>query len=261
MKSKKFREHFYTLLNKMKSGENFAFSRYSDGEMIVMQNKHLKLASDRTTVNGVHAGIGYNVTDHKEFDPNKHSSFRENLIKAYQHKQENYYVGLSCPCCVGMEQNEWMKKLRGGDDEHLTWANLLVNSNYPYFLNNMLPLLRDKDIYIVCNEKAELGDLPFSVKKDWRIGANAMINDVGLLEDISGFITENKTQDSIFLFAAASLSNLLIGHLFPLHKDNTYIDIGTTLNPYLKLPIARNYLKGYWKNSGNTEILKECVWN
>jgi len=260
MQSKDFRKHFWMLQKKLKSGENFAFSRYSDGEMIIMQNKHLKLGDEKTTVDGANAGIGYDKSDHKEFDPKKHSHFRDELLKAYQHKQDNYFVGLSCPCCVGKEQNKWMKDVRGGDDKHLTWANLFVNSNYPYFLNHIVPLLKNKKVYIVCNENADLSELPFKVEKDWRIGSNAMIEDADLIDGIDGFINTNKVKNAVFLFAGASLTNLLIGRLFPTHPDNTYLDIGTTLNPHMKLPIARNYLKGYFLKSGNTEIYRRCVW-
>ena len=38
---KDFVEHFYLLYNKLKNGEHFAFSRFSDGEMIIMKNQEL----------------------------------------------------------------------------------------------------------------------------------------------------------------------------------------------------------------------------
>ncbi|HUW47414.1 MAG TPA: hypothetical protein VMW36_01550 [Patescibacteria group bacterium] len=257
---KDFKEHFWMLQKKLKTGEPFAFCRYSDGEMIVMQNKQLILSADETTVDGKKAGATYDKADHKEFDPKRHKKFHTDLIRAYQHHQDNYFVGLSCPCCVGKENNEWMKELRGGDDDHLTWSNLLVNSNYPLFLQHMLPLLKDKKVVIVCNEAADLSDLPFEVMEDFRIGSNAMINDIDLIWQMDEYIEDLEYDNCVFLFAAASLSNLLIHKLYSSHSQHTYIDIGTTLNPHMKLPVARNYLKGYWNNSGNTEIHKVCVW-
>ena len=41
-----FVEDLFFLLEKLKKNENFAFVRYSDGEVFVMQNKHLILISD-----------------------------------------------------------------------------------------------------------------------------------------------------------------------------------------------------------------------
>lgn len=258
--SKDFKQHFWNLQKKLKAHTPFAFSRYSDGEMIVLQNKHLKLGSNKTTVNGATAGIGYSKADHKEYDPNKHEWFRERLENAYRHHQKDYFVGLSCPCCVGKENNDWMKKIRGGDDDELTWSNLFVNSNYPLFLTHIVPILKERHIVIVCNEIANLDGLPFDVKKDFRIGSNAMIEDIGLVKEMKTWIMKNDISDTVFLFSAASLSNILIYELFKEFPENTYLDVGTTLNPFIGLPVARNYLKGYWQKSGNTEIYKTCIW-
>jgi hypothetical protein len=260
MPLKDFRDHFWLLQKKLKAGEPFAFSRYSDGEMDVMQNKKVELTSTGTFKDGKRVGITYGESDHKEYDPEKHAWFHERLLTAYRHHQDNYFVGLSCPCCVGPENNAWMKEQRGGDDDELTWANLFVNSNYPLFLTHVLPLLEKKKVFLVCNEAATFDGLPFEVEKDFRIGSNAMIRNIGLVEEMKEVLSKEEVSGAVFLFAAASLSNILIHELFSSFPENTYIDIGTTLNPHLGLPVARNYLKGYWKNSGNTEIYKVCKW-
>lgn len=248
------------LQKKLKSGENFAFSRYSDGEMNIMQNQHLVLDNKSTRLDGKKVGMKYDDVDHKEYDPDKHGSFRDRLMEAYRFHAENYFVGLSCPCCVGRENNIWMKEQRGSDDECLTWANLLVNANYPYFLEHMIPLLEDKDVVFICNKQSTFDKLPFEVKKDFRIGQNAMINDIGLVEEIGKWIEENDIKNHVFLFSASTLSNILIYELFKNHPENTYIDVGTTLHPMMDMPIQRNYLKGHWLKTGNTEIRKYCTW-
>jgi hypothetical protein len=260
MQYKRFEEHFWKLQNKLKNGENFAFSRYSDGEMNIMQNQHLVLDNKSTRLDGKCVGMKYDDIDYKEYDPNRHGPLRDRLIGAYQHNAENYYVGLSCPCCVGKQNSDWMKAQRGPDNEHSTWANLLVNSNYPLFLGHMVPLLQDKDVVFICNKKSTFDKLPFKVKKDFRIGQNAMINDVGLVEEVGEYIKAGNIKDHVFLFSASTLSNILIYEMYKSFPENTYIDIGTTLHPMMDMPIQRNYLKGYWLNSGNTEIYKCCTW-
>lgn len=257
---KNFKEHFWTLQNKLRIEENFAFARYSDGEMNIIKNQHLVLDDKSTRIDGQTAGIRYDDIDHKEFDPNKHAYIREKLMDAYRLEKENYFVGLSCPCCVGKENNERMKAERGQDDKHLTWANLLVNSNYPLFLTYMVPLFQKRDVVFVCNKKSTFDKLPFEVKKDFRIGQNAMVNDLNLVDNIREWINTENVKNHIFLFSASTLSNLLIYELFDNHPENTYIDVGTTLHPFMDMPIQRNYLRGYWLKSGNTEIWKECVW-
>lgn len=260
MQYKDFRRHFWTLQKKLKNGQNFAFSRYSDGEMNIMQNQHLVLDNQSTRLDGKTVGIEYDEIDHKEYDPEKHAPFRDRLMEAYRYQADDYYVGLSCPCCVGKENSDWMKKERGPEQDNLTWANLLVNANYPFFLEKMVPLFAEKEIVFVCNKKSTFDKLPFKVKKDFRIGQNAMINDIGLVEEMREWIEQNNITDHVFLFSASTLSNILIYELFRDFPNNTYIDVGTTLHPLMGMPIQRNYLKGYWLKSGNTEIKKYCTW-
>lgn len=257
---KDFVDDFWHLQKKLAQGENFAFSRFSDGEMDILQNKALKLDSKQALVDGKHAGPGFSEIDHKEFDPNEHGWLNNLLMDAYKWKQDNYFVGLSCPCCVGKDNNEWMKSLRNHDEETTTWANLFVNSNYPLFLQHVVPLLKNRNIYMVVNETADLSGLPFEVKNDWRVGKNAMVNDIHLRDEMYDYIHDMGINDGVFLFSASSLSNLLIHHLFMDFPENTFIDIGTTLHKQMGMPIQRNYLKGYWLNSGNTEIHKRCMW-
>ena len=59
MQYKRFEEHFWKLQNKLKNGENFAFSRYSDGEMNIMQNQHLVLDNKSTRLDGKCVGMKY----------------------------------------------------------------------------------------------------------------------------------------------------------------------------------------------------------
>ncbi len=261
MQYKDFKRDFWMLKDKLASGENFAFSRYSDGEMMIMQNQHLVLDDKSTRLDGKKVGMKYDDIDHKEYDPTKHGDFHQRLMDAYQYEDKNYFVGLSCPCCVGSKNNQWMKEQRGeSSQEQLTWANLFVNSNYSLFLDNIVPLLENREVVFVCNKKSNLEKLPFKVAKDFRIGKNAMINDIGLVEEMSEWIGNNKIKEHVFLFSASTLSNILIYELYRKFPENTYMDVGTTLHPYMDMPIQRNYLRGYWLKSGNTEIKKHCVW-
>ena len=79
---KNFREHFGMFVGKIQNNEPFAFARYSDGELFILQNKVLKLASDVYQVgDSKHMSI-YKNEDHKEFNPEIHNQFRERLIES-----------------------------------------------------------------------------------------------------------------------------------------------------------------------------------
>lgn len=257
---KKFKEHFDNIYNKIKNNENFAFIRFSDGELFIMQNKKLELSENGTFIDNQLAGPKYPKEDYKLFDPNIHQFFKDKLIESYQHKQENYYVGLSCACCVGMNSFMWMKNLRKSDDENLTWSNLFVNSNYPLFIEKIYPELSNKKIVIICNENADLSNSKLKIEKDFRIGRNAMIENFDLYKDIEKWIVENNIENYYFLFSASSLTNITVYELFKKFPNNTYIDIGTTLNPILGFSLCRDYLKAYWANQDHPDLHKTCVW-
>jgi hypothetical protein len=252
---------FFDLLSKLKKGEHFAYARFSDGEICIMQNKELKLADDHVLMGETKYGFGYSLEDHKHFDPEQHGFLREKLIEAYKFKKNNYFVGGICAgcTCASKEYSSWMHDLYGNPDENLTSANLLVNSNYPLFINQFIPELKKKKVVFVCSENANLQDTRFNIVKDFRVGQNCIVNDHHLLEEIKGWISENKISDHVFLFSASSLSEILIYELYKDNEKNTYIDVGTTLHPYIGLDVRRDYLKSYWGGIPHPDLFKSCV--
>lgn len=258
--NKDFRQDFGMFVNKLYKKENFAFARFSDGELFILQNKELKLDDNFIQVGERITGGPYKPADFKHFDPNQHSFYRDKLIESFKHKQDNYYKGISCSCCVGKESFDWQIDLHGGDDESLTWANLWVNGNYHLFIQNVLPLLYSRKCVFIGHESAQLDRLPFFVN-DFRVGYNAMINDYNKIDEIKEWIKSNNITNHIFLFSAASFTNLAIYQLFEECPNNSYIDIGTCLAPMMDLPIERDYLQKYWLYQGGGDSNKICVWN
>lgn len=258
--NKDFRQHFSMFVNKLYRKENFAFARFSDGELFILQNKELKLDNNIIQVGDKVTSGPYKPADFKHFDPKQHSFYRDKLIESFKYKQKNYFKGISCSCCVGKESFDWQINLHGGDDASLTWANLWVNGNYHAFIQNVLPLLYSRKCVFIGHKSAQLDKLPFFVK-DFRVGYNAMINDYEKIEDIKEWIRTNNIENHIFLFSAASFTNLSIYQLFGEYPNNSYIDIGTCLAPMMDLPIERDYLQRYWLYRGGGDSNKVCIWN
>ncbi len=265
---KNFYNSFYNLLYKLESGENFAFTRFSDGELDIMQNYYVRLSEDTVQRGEEKLAVHpYPAEDHKEFDPDKHQESRQLLLEAYKHRQKNYYKGVSCPCCVPSHRVQEMIDLHGeGDDEHLIWANQLVNANYPRFVREMLPRFYNKKIVLVGNETLQWPPsdpqisklFPLDVKQIFTVGYNCFANDLDKIKEISHYIETNNIEDHVFLFSAASLSEILIYKLFSKYPNNTYIDIGTTMHPILGLTVARDYLKAYWTGNQHPDMYKVC---
>ena len=121
--TKLFKDDFLKLLEMLKSGKHFAFTRFSDGELDILKNMRLLLGPGIVQVGKRISRKNYKPVDHKDFNPEipEHQIFRTRLIEAYMFRKKNYFKGLSCRCCVGESNFNWMLNLHGpGDDEHLT---------------------------------------------------------------------------------------------------------------------------------------------
>jgi hypothetical protein len=79
---KNFREHFLKFTEMIRNDEHFAFARYSDGELFILQNKELKLDANVIQVGDSKSPGVYQAPDHKHYDPTIHGEFREKLIEA-----------------------------------------------------------------------------------------------------------------------------------------------------------------------------------
>ena len=125
---KTFESEFDKLLNMLKAGENFAFSRFSDGELFMLQNKTLILAEKHYVTGDIKGANIYTEEEQKEFLPERDSFYRERLIECYMHNQTNYFKGICTGTDphVGDENFKWMIDFHRGDHENLTFSNLLI---------------------------------------------------------------------------------------------------------------------------------------
>ena len=263
---KNFKLAFDHVINKIQSKENFAFTRFSDGELFILQDKTLILADNHYVTGEVTGPNRYTKEEHKEFYPDKHQFYREKLIECYRHNQDGYYKGIctSTDGHVGKENFDWMIDFHGGDHENLTFANLLINANYKRFVEELIPLLQNREVIYVVNELADTSKLPFEILKEFIIGSNCMINNYDTSESVRKYIEDNNITDAIILCSAASLSNFIIYDCFKDNPNNTFLDIGSCLNPLLSLEgwkYTRGYLTGYWLNSSSPFAKQVDIWS
>lgn len=231
-----FSGDFFWLLNMLKTGEPFAFSRYSDGEMLFMQKD--KYGLDEST--------GYTEEDWKDFELPRDQFYRDKLMESYYFKKTNYIKGICCRCCQGQANFDWFVANNGFDTSDLTWSNLWVNSNYPLYMEHMYPEFGNHTINLVCHENADPSGLDFPVNKVWKVGNNAWIRDYKLVSRIADWMEETQATNQVFLFACSTLGNFLSHQLFSARDCNSYIDVGSTLNKQLGLSLLRGYLRGYY---------------
>ena len=262
-RKKKFKTDLKALYNKLKNYENFAFLRFSDGELFVLENRKLIISKKYLSLDNKKFYANFTDDDQKEFLPYKHQFFRQKLNQSLKFKKNNYFKGISCSCCNGKKSVDYMKNI-AQNDKNLTFSNLLQNNNYFFFVEKMIKFLKKRKIILIANKKHDQKKLPFKIKKKFNIGVNCFVNDYGISKIIQNYIKANKIKNHVFLFSASSLSNVLIMELFEKYDNNTYIDIGSTLNPYFNfqaLSKSRSYLSEYWlKNKSSVHLRKNCYW-
>jgi len=256
---KTFEGDFYRILELLKAGEPFAFNRFSDGELYMLQNQEVILGDHMVKVGDRIEKGPYHEEDFKHFHPEKHAFTRDRLIDAFRFRKRNYFKGLSCRCCVGEANFKWQLDFHGEYDENFTWANLLVNGNYPRFIREMYPVFNRYKTVFLCNKKNDLSVMPFVVK-DFRVGYNAMVNDYGVIEQIKAWMDENRIEGYLFLFSASALSKMAIHQLYAHNDRNTYMDTGTTLNPFMGMRLDRTYLRSFWLGEKGEDLNKTCIW-
>ncbi len=238
VKDKSFRKDLMHVIKKLKRKERFAFSKYADGELHILSNKPIN--------NGEFW-----------FEPEQDQDHRQKIIDSLRFKNDNYFVGIACPCCIGGSTvHSWYKKQSGQDIENLTWANLFVNGNYSYYMNNMVPLYSEYKVVLVSNSDSSLDRLPFEIEKHFKIGKNAWVDDYNLIDEMKKYITNEHIEGRLFLFCAGPFGNILGHQLFQHNQENTYIDIGSTLNHFLLGENGKN--RGYLR--GESSARKICTW-
>ena len=227
-----FSHEIIKMYQRLKACEPFAFSKYADGEWAVIKGE--------TVSNGE---FHYECTPATE-------PYRRKLIESFQYKHPRYYVGVSCECCQGAAHRE-MVKFSGNTESNLTFANLFVNSNYRFFLQNFIPQFSKFPVHLVANFNAKVDSLPFKLEKFYPVGATAFITDYALVEQIK---TEN-TCGRLFLFCAGPFGNILSHQLWVANPNNIYLDIGSTLNPWLQ---SEGFKRDYYIGGGFSK--RVCMW-
>ena len=260
-----FTTAFDMLLSKLKNKENFAFTRFSDGELFIMQNKTVILAENHYITGDIKGPNRYTKEEQKEFLPDRDQFYREKLIESFKHTQDNYFKGICTGTDphVGRNNFNYMIDLHGGTTQDLTFSNLLINANYRRFIEEMVPAIGNRKIIYVANEMANISQLPFKVKKMFEIGSNCMINNYDTVAKVQNYIRANDIEDHVILCSAASLSNYIIYENFKSNCKNTFIDIGSCLNPLIDLEgwrYTRGYLTSYWLGSNSPFGSQVDIW-
>jgi len=225
-----FSEEIKTIFERLKSKKPFSFSKYADGEWLMLRDISM---------------------DNSEFKyTSEDTFFRDKLIESFKYRDDNYYIGVSCPCCQGDDHYK-MIEFSEQKNENITFANIFVNSNYKFYNDNFIEEYKNWDIHLIANKNAKVNNLPFKIEKFYPVDNTAWKNNYNLIDDIN----KEKLSNKLFLFACGPFGNMLAHQLWDNNKNNTYIDIGSTLNPWLQ---SEGFKRGYYIGDDFSNLI--CRW-
>jgi hypothetical protein len=265
---KDYSQEFDKFKSMLDTGANFSYARFSDGEINLLKNMKVVL-HDTGFICGDDVGHGrYPAEEKKDVDPAKHPHVITKLHECLRAKKKNYFKALATnednDVCKDDNILLYQQNICEGDEEHQTFANLFINANYPRFMNEIVPILKDKEVVLVCNKKADISRLGFNVVKRFDVGSNCIVNDFDLPSKINQWIKDNEVKNKVFLISASTLTNFIAHDCFAEHPDNTYIDIGSSLNPWMGLEgwmYSRAYLQHWILGSHNKYGLQVDTWS
>jgi hypothetical protein len=231
-----FEDDFFYILKKVRNNDSFSFSKFADGEFSILMGRSI------TNIDGW------------KYSSEDNDIERRRLVESFLYSDDDYIVGICCPCCA-QEASGWMKLNRESLKGKLTWANIFVNSNYQHFCQFMVPEINDwpGPVHIIATEKGQGKTLPIKYSSYHPIPREAWKDPFAASAiDRLGEIAMTRT-GQLFLFCAGPLGNILAHKLHLLNQSNTYLDIGSTLNPWLT-GSNRDYL------TGGSDSRKICLW-
>ncbi|MEM7379450.1 MAG: hypothetical protein AAF460_18340 [Pseudomonadota bacterium] len=242
---KRFDAALHTFNARLRSRTHFALTRFGDGEMHI--------------INGTAIDLSAKLHGEHRYQPGEADGERqrERLRASMRYQHPDYFVGIACPCCVGLAQFRTLQAGSGQAESQLTWANVFVNANYATFRSDTLAAIADWPTppLLIGHQAADPAGLPFPVAAHVKTGGNAWIQDCDrVLDEVEAVFSAQGAVDRLLLVCAGVLSNIVIAELHAAHPHNTYLDLGSTLDVDLGLGETRKYLR-----SGRS-LSKVCVW-
>jgi hypothetical protein len=242
MMTQDFKGDFFEIMRMIGEADSMAFSRAADGEANVLKN---------------------NTIGNKDgwlYKKDRNLVFRSDLRKSLQCSDPGFFYGISCTCCDPVNHDFLLEQLRT-DRTHMTFSNMWVNANFPLFQEHFFKTLKasKKDIVICTNKKAKIRNLdPLISLKDFiPMPGNCVTHwetnrdNIRALLDLKGSLYKN----TVFLFAAGPLSEILIHELWLVNPRHIMLDIGSSLDPVLFNRKSRSY-----HDSASALSQRVCLW-
>lgn len=224
---KDFNKDFEFFTNLILSDTNFAYARYADGEVALMNGKGIGEGSQ-----------AYNVDNWCA--PNTVTKAGKELLESLSHTEDNYYYAIS-------SNTDWISdhdflKRHIKNHNNITFANLWINANYikmKAFYHNL-----KKEVYLICNKKARKESFPFPVTEIFPFPNNCVEYWEQYGEDYASQLIDyvSQVQNKTFFVSCGPISEIIIHRLYKANPHNQYIDVGSSVDEFVHGYKTRPYM-------------------
>lgn len=225
----KFITDFDKFWSMIENGENFAFARYADGEVMLMNGNAVNHLTQAAIVDKWSAPLGM-------------TKVGLDLLETVNHTEPNYYYAISAPT-DNLGDYNYLKNTIKASENNLTFVNLWINNNYQRSLEKYRALTRP--VNLICNYRAKKENFPFKIQDFvqfpdncvafWGISGDSFIE--GMREIFNG------RENELFFISCGPVSEIIIHKLYEFNPNNTYIDVGSSIDEFIHGKKTRPYME------------------
>ena len=226
--SEKYFEDFDFFWAKIESNENFTFSRFADGEVLLMEGKSVDTSTQAFVCDKWMSDGGI-------------KKLSLDLIESLTYSDDNYYYAISSNTDSDHDFKFLYEKIP--NKQNITFANLWINANYKKNLNKISNL--NRDVVLICNESGLSKSYPFTCLDIVPFPNDCVTfweyNNSEFIENIKNLSL--KYNNTLFLVCCGPTSACINYILHNTNKNNTYIDFGSSLDTFIHSKNTRDYMK------------------
>lgn len=226
---KDFNKDFEFFTDLIRSDKNFAYARYADGEVALMQGMPVGVRSQAYQVDGWYAPEGMTKAGRE-------------LLDSLNHEEDNYYYAISATSDSAKDSDFLQSRIKR--QENITFANLWINANYQKMKAFYHGL--NKRVYLICNHRAKKESFPFAVEEIFPFPEDCItyweLPGYGdsYIDQLQEYVRQivNKT----FFISCGPISEIIIDKLYRLNPNNQYVDVGSSIDEFVHGYSTRPYM-------------------
>jgi hypothetical protein len=224
----KYTNDFDLIWNLINTEVNVTFSRYADGEVMLMQGN---LVGPETQASRID----------KWNSPGGNTKVGTDLLVTLNHEESDYYYAIS-GMSDDVNDHKYLKSLIKQKESNITFVNLWINANYTKMKEQFSQLKRK--VVLIANENAKGKQFPFPVSHFTGFPDNCIVFWEQFGDEYINFLIDNygKMENQLFFISCGPISEIIIHKLYENNPNNSYIDVGSSIDEYVHGGMTRPYM-------------------